>query len=138
MAPMTWNGSQIIYNKVIRPIFLRHEATVDNMVSNLGGKAMDAAENLTREGALHFLVALCPGTSSQLLFFVFLMLFGSASSVLTTLMKNKALVTPAAPPEAKSLPSSSAAETSADKVSQSDPSDERRVHAQLLPALLLN
>lgn len=68
MAPMTWNGSQIIYNKVIRPIFLRHEATVDHMVSNLGGKAMDAAENLTREGALHFLVALCSSTSSQLLF----------------------------------------------------------------------
>lgn len=47
---MTWNGSQIIYNKVVRPIFLRHEAMVDNMVSNLGRKAMDAAENLTREG----------------------------------------------------------------------------------------
>lgn len=66
------------------------------------------------------------------------MLFGSASSVLTTLMKNKALVTPAAPPEAKSLPSSSAAETSADKVSQLDPSDERRVHTQLLTAPMLS
>lgn len=50
MAPMSWNGSQIIYNKVVRPVFLRHEATVDNMVSDLGGKAMSAAENLTREG----------------------------------------------------------------------------------------
>lgn len=50
MAPISWNGSQIIYNKVVRPIFLRHEATVDNMVSNLGSKAMGAAENLTREG----------------------------------------------------------------------------------------
>lgn len=50
MAPISWNGSQIIYNKVVRPVFLRHEAMVDNMVNNLGGKAMDAAENLTREG----------------------------------------------------------------------------------------
>uniref|UniRef100_A0A3Q2TYS6 Receptor accessory protein 6 n=1 Tax=Fundulus heteroclitus TaxID=8078 RepID=A0A3Q2TYS6_FUNHE len=50
MAPMSWNGSQIIYNKVVRPVFLRHEATVDNMVSDLSGKAMSAAENLTREG----------------------------------------------------------------------------------------
>lgn len=50
MAPMSWNGSQIIYNKVVRPIFLRHEATVDNMVSDLSGKAMNAAESLTREG----------------------------------------------------------------------------------------
>uniref|UniRef100_A0A8C9XE49 Receptor expression-enhancing protein n=1 Tax=Sander lucioperca TaxID=283035 RepID=A0A8C9XE49_SANLU len=50
MAPVSWNGSQFIYDKVVRPIFLRHEAMVDNMVSNLGGRAMNAAENLTREG----------------------------------------------------------------------------------------
>uniref|UniRef100_A0A3P8X0P1 Receptor expression-enhancing protein n=1 Tax=Cynoglossus semilaevis TaxID=244447 RepID=A0A3P8X0P1_CYNSE len=50
MAPLSWNGSQLLYNKVVRPIFLQHEATVDNMVSDLSGKAMDAAENLTREG----------------------------------------------------------------------------------------
>uniref|UniRef100_A0A8C6VZ96 Receptor expression-enhancing protein n=1 Tax=Nothobranchius furzeri TaxID=105023 RepID=A0A8C6VZ96_NOTFU len=50
MAPVSWNGSQIIYNKVVRPAFLRHEAAVDNMVSDLSGKAMSAAENLTREG----------------------------------------------------------------------------------------
>uniref|UniRef100_A0A1A7WWV7 Receptor expression-enhancing protein n=1 Tax=Iconisemion striatum TaxID=60296 RepID=A0A1A7WWV7_9TELE len=79
MAPVSWNGSQIIYHKVVRPVFLRHEATVDNMVSDLSGKAMSAAENLTRE-------------------------------VLSTLVKKKALVTPAPPvphPETKSLPSSS-------------------------------
>uniref|UniRef100_A0A3Q1HK83 Receptor expression-enhancing protein n=1 Tax=Anabas testudineus TaxID=64144 RepID=A0A3Q1HK83_ANATE len=78
MAPVSWNGSQIIYNKVVRPIFLRHEATVDHMVSDLSGKAMSAAESLTRE-------------------------------VLSTLVKNKALVTPVPPvaqSEAKSLPSS--------------------------------
>uniref|UniRef100_A0A672ZVD7 Receptor expression-enhancing protein n=1 Tax=Sphaeramia orbicularis TaxID=375764 RepID=A0A672ZVD7_9TELE len=50
MAPMSWNGSQVIYTKVVRPVFLRHEATVDNMVSDLSGKAMSAAETLTREG----------------------------------------------------------------------------------------
>ncbi|KAM8744770.1 receptor expression-enhancing protein 6 isoform X2 [Acanthopagrus latus] len=96
MAPISWNGSQIIYNKVVRPVFLRHEAMVDNMVNNLGGKAMDAAENLTRE-------------------------------VLTTLMKNKALVTPGpsgAQSEPKSLPSSSG-ETSAAKVAPSEPSEDR-------------
>ncbi|XP_053709574.1 receptor expression-enhancing protein 6 isoform X3 [Synchiropus splendidus] len=76
MAPTSWNGSQIIYNRVVRPIFLRHEAIVDNMVSDLSGKAMSAAENLTRE-------------------------------VLSTLVKNKALVTPAPPSEPKSLPSTS-------------------------------
>lgn len=61
MAPVTWNGSQIIYNKVVRPVFLRHEAMVDDMVSSLGGKAMDAAETLTREGAVS-LGRWCGGT----------------------------------------------------------------------------
>ncbi|XP_030290438.1 receptor expression-enhancing protein 6 isoform X2 [Sparus aurata] len=96
MAPVSWNGSQIIYNKVVRPVFLRHEAMVDNMVNNLGGKAMDAAETLTRE-------------------------------VLTTLMKNKVLVTPGpsgAQSEPKSLPSSSG-ETSAARVAPSEPSEDR-------------
>lgn len=51
---MSWNGSQFIYDKVVRPVFLRHEAMVDNMVSNLSGKAMGVAENLTREGTDQF------------------------------------------------------------------------------------
>ncbi|XP_034438875.1 receptor expression-enhancing protein 6 isoform X1 [Hippoglossus hippoglossus] len=98
MAPMAWNGSQVIYNRVVRPVFLRHEATVDNMVSDLSGKAMSAAENLTRE-------------------------------VLSSLVKNKALVTPlpsVTHSEALSLPSSSM-ETSAAKRATSQPSEERPV-----------
>ncbi|XP_037324500.1 receptor expression-enhancing protein 6 isoform X2 [Pungitius pungitius] len=93
MAPITWNGSQVIYNKVVRPIFLRHEAAVDNLVSDIGSRAMGAAENLTRE-------------------------------VLSTLIRNKALVTPGlsdAQSEAKSLPSSS----SATKVAPSESSEEQ-------------
>lgn len=50
MAPITWNGSQILYNRVVRPFFLKHEATVDSMVNDLSGKAMNAAESVTREG----------------------------------------------------------------------------------------
>ncbi|XP_071402935.1 receptor expression-enhancing protein 6 [Centroberyx affinis] len=49
MAPVSWNGSQVIYSRLVRPVFLRHEATVDGMVSDLSGKAMNAAESLTRE-----------------------------------------------------------------------------------------
>ncbi|CAJ1059591.1 receptor expression-enhancing protein 6-like isoform X1 [Xyrichtys novacula] len=100
MAPMSWNGSQIIYNRVVRPIFLRHEAMVDNIVSDLGGKAMDAAENLTRE-------------------------------VLSTLVKNKALVSPAptaSQSEPKSLPSSSSA-----KVAPSEPEEEKQVSPAVRP-----
>ncbi|KAM3620609.1 uncharacterized protein V6R79_025903 [Siganus canaliculatus] len=107
MAPMSWNGSQIIYDKVVRPIFLRHEAMVDNMVSDLGGRAMGAAENLTRE-------------------------------VLNTLLKNKALVTPAPPvdqSEPKSLPSTSG-ETSRAKVSPPEPSEERPLSRYLFQPFL--
>ncbi|XP_061680757.1 receptor expression-enhancing protein 6 isoform X2 [Syngnathoides biaculeatus] len=88
MAPVAWNGSQVLYNRVVRPVFLRHEAAVDNMVSDLSGKAMSAAENLTRE-------------------------------VLSTLVKNKALVSP----EAKSLPSASG-ETSSGRKSGSPLTEE--------------
>ncbi|XP_069578502.1 receptor expression-enhancing protein 6 isoform X1 [Brachyistius frenatus] len=112
MAPMSWNGSQVIYNKVVRPVFLRHQSTVDNLVSDISGKAMSAAESLTRE-------------------------------VLSTLARNKALVTPApqiAQSEAKSLPSSSG-ETSAAAVAPSPLGDEQRVRkphllSRVLPASL--
>ncbi|KAJ8278727.1 hypothetical protein COCON_G00057930 [Conger conger] len=49
MAPVAWNGSHILYTRVVRPFFLRHEAAVDSVVSDLSGKAMSAAENVTRE-----------------------------------------------------------------------------------------
>ncbi|XP_067824498.1 receptor expression-enhancing protein 6-like [Heptranchias perlo] len=55
MAPVVWNGSQIIYNRIVRPLFLKHHATLDNVVNNLSGKALDAAEIMTREAMkLHF------------------------------------------------------------------------------------
>lgn len=120
MAPMSWNGSQIIYNKVVRPVFLRHEATVDNMVSDLSGKAMSAAENLTREGNP------APVETQALLFQE--ANTSSSSWVLSTLVKNKTLVTPmppVAPPEPKSLPSSTG-ETSNAKAAPREPSEEER------------
>lgn len=49
MAPVAWNGSQILYNQVVRPCFLAHEETIDGMVTDLSGKAMNAAESATRE-----------------------------------------------------------------------------------------
>ncbi|XP_064187456.1 receptor expression-enhancing protein 6-like isoform X4 [Anguilla rostrata] len=55
MAPVAWNGSQVLYTRVVRPFFLRHEAAVDSVVSDLSGKAMTAAESVTRE-VLHTLV----------------------------------------------------------------------------------
>ncbi|XP_053821822.1 receptor expression-enhancing protein 6 isoform X2 [Vidua chalybeata] len=50
MAPVPWNGSQAIYHSVIRPFFLKHHRTVDNMMGDIGTKALDAASTVTREG----------------------------------------------------------------------------------------
>ncbi|KAB5559314.1 hypothetical protein PHYPO_G00027630 [Pangasianodon hypophthalmus] len=49
MAPVPWNGSRVLYKRLVRPLFLKHEATVDNMVCDLSGKVITAAETVTRE-----------------------------------------------------------------------------------------
>ncbi|XP_051828171.1 receptor expression-enhancing protein 6 isoform X1 [Antechinus flavipes] len=49
MLPVTCNGSQILYHRLIRPIFLRHQASMDSLVTDLSGRALDTAANLTRE-----------------------------------------------------------------------------------------
>lgn len=33
MAPVSWNGSHILYSKVIRPWFLKHEQEIDRDLS---------------------------------------------------------------------------------------------------------
>uniref|UniRef100_A0A3Q3B5R3 Receptor expression-enhancing protein n=1 Tax=Kryptolebias marmoratus TaxID=37003 RepID=A0A3Q3B5R3_KRYMA len=124
MAPVSWNGSQIIYSKVVRPVFLRHEAAVDNMVSDLSGKAMSAAENLTREGTTSSALGKHPFPFCCKRF---TLLTAPGSSVLSTLVKNKALVKPGPPvsqPETKSLPSSSANASTA--IAAPRPSEEQK------------
>ncbi|KAG7225872.1 hypothetical protein INR49_014300 [Caranx melampygus] len=49
MAPVTWNGSEILYKRVIRPFFLKHQAAMDNVVSDLTAKARDITESVTKE-----------------------------------------------------------------------------------------
>ncbi|KAG7329849.1 hypothetical protein KOW79_006071 [Hemibagrus wyckioides] len=50
MAPVSWNGSQLIYSRVVRPFFLQHEATLDNVMKDLSGKAKSAVQSATKEG----------------------------------------------------------------------------------------
>lgn len=50
MAPVSWNGSQVLYQNIIRPCFLRHHQAVDNVLGNLSTKALDVASSVTREG----------------------------------------------------------------------------------------
>ncbi|KAL4656087.1 receptor expression-enhancing protein 5-like [Arapaima gigas] len=51
MAPVSWNGSQVLYNLVVRPLFLKHEAAMDRVVTDLSGKARIAVETLNKEAA---------------------------------------------------------------------------------------
>ncbi|XP_030629736.1 receptor expression-enhancing protein 6 [Chanos chanos] len=49
MAPVSWNGSQMLYTRVVRPFFLKHEATFDNVVNDLSNKAKNVAESVPTE-----------------------------------------------------------------------------------------
>ncbi|CAG5866646.1 unnamed protein product [Menidia menidia] len=49
MAPVTWNGSDILYKRVIRPFFLKHQAAMDTVVSDLTTKAKNLSETITKE-----------------------------------------------------------------------------------------
>uniref|UniRef100_A0A3Q2CYS4 Receptor expression-enhancing protein n=1 Tax=Cyprinodon variegatus TaxID=28743 RepID=A0A3Q2CYS4_CYPVA len=44
MAPVTWNGSDMLYKRLIRPFFLKHQATMDTVVSDLTSKAKNITE----------------------------------------------------------------------------------------------
>lgn len=52
MAPVSWNGSRILYTRVIRPFFLKHEATMDNVVNNLSSTAKTITGTVTKDGEM--------------------------------------------------------------------------------------
>ncbi|XP_063066149.1 receptor expression-enhancing protein 5 [Engraulis encrasicolus] len=49
MAPTPSNGSVLIYNRVIRPIFLKNEARLDTYVKDFKDAASDAADKFKEE-----------------------------------------------------------------------------------------
>uniref|UniRef100_A0A8C3S0U8 Receptor expression-enhancing protein n=1 Tax=Chelydra serpentina TaxID=8475 RepID=A0A8C3S0U8_CHESE len=58
MAPVSWNGSQVLYQNVIRPFFLKHHRIVDSVISDLSGRALDAASTVSREGTASYSLSL--------------------------------------------------------------------------------
>lgn len=42
-APGTWNGSNILYNKVIRPAYLKYQSRVDTVLQDANSHAMNLA-----------------------------------------------------------------------------------------------
>ncbi|XP_061749845.1 receptor expression-enhancing protein 6-like isoform X2 [Nerophis ophidion] len=49
MSPVTWNGSDILYKRVIRPFFLKHQAAMDSVVSDLTATATSVSESVRKE-----------------------------------------------------------------------------------------
>ncbi|XP_075873932.1 receptor expression-enhancing protein 6 [Nelusetta ayraudi] len=49
MAPVSWNGSEMIYRQVIRPFFLKHQTAMDNIVNDLSSKAMALSEDAAKK-----------------------------------------------------------------------------------------
>lgn len=50
MAPTPSNGSVQIYNRIIRPFFLKNEAKIDDVVKHMKDKASEAADKIKDEG----------------------------------------------------------------------------------------
>lgn len=56
-APMPWNGSLTVYNKLIRPVILKHQKKIDETLSKAAGAAktaLDEASNIGHEAASDF------------------------------------------------------------------------------------
>ncbi|RVE57461.1 hypothetical protein OJAV_G00216390 [Oryzias javanicus] len=51
MAPVKWNGSDMLYKRAIRPFFLKHQTTMDNMVSELKAKTKILGNTVSQEAA---------------------------------------------------------------------------------------
>ncbi|XP_063820203.1 receptor expression-enhancing protein 5 isoform X2 [Pseudophryne corroboree] len=49
MSPHPSNGAELLYNKIIRPFFLKHEGEMDNLVKNIKDKAAETADTIGKE-----------------------------------------------------------------------------------------
>ncbi|CAH8625394.1 unnamed protein product [Heterobilharzia americana] len=49
MAPISQNGSLLIYRRMIRPLFLEHSATIDSVLNTTANIAGNVVENATQK-----------------------------------------------------------------------------------------
>lgn len=49
MAPSPSNGAELLYKRIIHPIFLKRESQVDNVVKDLKDKAKEMADAFAKE-----------------------------------------------------------------------------------------
>ncbi|XP_012875768.1 PREDICTED: receptor expression-enhancing protein 5 [Dipodomys ordii] len=53
MAPSPSNGAELLYRRIIRPFFLKHQSQVDSVVQDLKDKAKETADAITKEELLY-------------------------------------------------------------------------------------
>lgn len=61
MAPSPSNGAELLYRRVIRPIFLKHESQVDSVVKDVKDKAKETADAISKEGEAQGQLVHCGG-----------------------------------------------------------------------------
>ncbi|CAJ0938476.1 unnamed protein product [Ranitomeya imitator] len=49
MAPSPSNGAELLYKKIIRPFFLKHEGQMDRLVKDIKDKASETADTIGKE-----------------------------------------------------------------------------------------
>ncbi|XP_072272190.1 receptor expression-enhancing protein 5 [Pyxicephalus adspersus] len=49
MSPRPSNGAVMLYNKIIRPFFLKHEGQMDRLVKDIKDKAAETADTIGKE-----------------------------------------------------------------------------------------
>lgn len=49
MIPGPWNGAHLLYHRVILPLFQKHHATVDSVIGEFSGRALDMATGIARD-----------------------------------------------------------------------------------------
>ncbi|XP_050729012.1 receptor expression-enhancing protein 5-like isoform X2 [Eriocheir sinensis] len=49
--PVTWNGSDVIYTRIIRPFFIRHQTSIDSTMSKVSEKLDKFAGEATKVAA---------------------------------------------------------------------------------------
>jgi len=49
MAPVSWNGANTLYHKVIKPFVLKHQSQIDKALDKVGEKV----DEVTKEGTKH-------------------------------------------------------------------------------------
>ena len=47
-VPANWNGSDVIYSRIIRPVFMKHQNRIDSTMNKVSDRLIDLADNASK------------------------------------------------------------------------------------------